>query len=83
MTVLAASYLLYLYNENVWEAETRYEIGWIHIYILMLNLFLNVAIMIIEGARPCQLKCKRRYNIKQAKKQANLQRAIRIERLSE
>jgi hypothetical protein len=64
-----SGYMLYMYTEWVWELETRYLVGWIHCGILGVNLIINISFMIYASSHGIKMKCKRRYLLKQHKKQ--------------
>jgi len=66
--VLLAGYMLFEYTEFVWDAETRYKVGWMHCGILALNLLINLNFMFREGCYKAKLKLKRRYLRKEAEK---------------
>ena len=60
MTVLLCQYFLFCYTEWVWEYEARYQVGWLHIGIMTLNVIFNFAFMTVISAYNVKLKCKRR-----------------------
>ena len=67
-SVLVASYLLYLYTEYVSDAEMRYNLGWVHVGILGINLLINLSIMARVTVMSCKLKFKRKAAMKRHKK---------------
>ena len=57
MMVLTTLYVLFLYTEFVPEAAIRYNIGWGHIGMLVLNVIFNLGFMSREIGRTAKLKC--------------------------
>ena len=66
--VLNASYVLFMYTEFVWDAETRYLVGWGHTGILGSSLVFNMSFMGVLSMRMCKLRIKRRKNLATARK---------------
>lgn len=46
-TVLISRYILLMYTEAVWEAETRYIYGWFIIALLGLSILLNFSFLAV------------------------------------
>ena len=46
-TVLISRYILLMYTEAVWEAETRYIYGWVIIALLGLSILLNFSFLAV------------------------------------
>ena len=59
--MLLAGYMLFPYTEFVWDAETRYNVGWVHCGILGLNLLGNFSFMIRASYHGVRLRLRRRY----------------------
>ena len=48
ITVLLSFYVLFTFTEWVWKQEVRYNLGWVQIGIIGLNLIVNITFMNIN-----------------------------------
>ena len=68
--VLLCSYLLLYYTEFVTDMEVRYNIGWVHMLLIGVNVLMNLSIMVVITVHNCKVDCRRRKAMAIARKTA-------------
>ena len=72
MIVLLSGYVLFQYTEIVWDAETRYYVGWWHACIIALSFIANMLFMIPAMIHITMLSVKKRMSKHILKKRARV-----------
>lgn len=67
ITVLIAAYPLFVFTEWVSEEDRRLDAGWYLIGCILLNIMFNITVLMYFMVKDTYRKCKRAYNISNAK----------------
>ena len=58
VTALLATYILFVYTNWVSDLETRYQVGWVSIAMLVANVAINLSFMVVITASQTYTKLK-------------------------